>query len=123
MIIRVVVAGCRDYNNYQEAEIFIDSCMKKINKKGDIVFVSGGCRGADVLGQVYASKHHCQVECYPAEWKKYGRRAGPKRNQHMAMLGDYFICFWDGESRGTKNMIESAKAYHKPVWIKMISIE
>lgn len=103
--------------------MFIDSCIKTINKEHTLVFVSGGCRGADALGQMYANKHLYQLEVYPAEWKKYGRGAGPKRNQYMAELGDYFICFWDGVSKGTKNMIELAKVLNKTIWIKMISVD
>ena len=61
-----------------------------------------------------------KVEKYPAEWQKYGRRAGPMRNEKMAKICDCVICFWDEESKGTKSMIDQAKKYGKQVKIKII---
>ena len=65
-------------------------------------------------------KNGYEIEYYPAEWKKYGKRAGPKRNEMMAQSCDYAICFWDGKSKGTKSMIEFARKYNKPLKIKFI---
>ncbi len=118
MMKRVVVAGGRDYNHYEDAVAFIDYCIQNIRHRYTLVFVSGGCSGADALGERYANEHGFQIEIYPAEWKKYGRRAGPKRNQKMAEMGDYIICFWDGKSRGTYSMIYHAKKLGKPIKIK-----
>lgn len=49
---------------------------------------------------------------FPADWDKYGRAAGPIRNKQML---EYILeenpivaAFWDGKSRGTKNMIDQA---------------
>lgn len=120
MIKRVVVAGCRDYNNYQEAKEFIDFCIQNVRKEHDLIFVSGACSGADLIGERYAKENGFSIERYPAEWDKYGRSAGPRRNKKMAEVSDFVICFWDGESRGTKSMIEYAKALGKPIRIKMI---
>lgn len=39
---RVVIAGCRDYNNYDEAKKFIDVCIRNIRKENEIIIVSGG---------------------------------------------------------------------------------
>ena len=41
-------------------------------------------------------------------WDKYGPSAGPRRNAQMAEVADALIAFWDGKSRGTKNMIDTA---------------
>lgn len=120
MIKRIVVAGCRDYNNYPEAKAYIDFCISNIKQDHTLVFLSGSCRGADALGERYATENGYSIERYPAEWDKYGRAAGPKRNLEMAKNCDYVICFWDGKSRGTKTMIEYAKSLGKPVRIKQI---
>ena len=50
MLRKIVVAGCRDYNNYEEAKEYIDFCISKIEDKYTLVFVSGGCSGADFFG-------------------------------------------------------------------------
>ena len=61
-----------------------------------------------------------QTEIYPADWEKYGRAAGPKRNKKIAEISDYIICFWDGKSIGTKSLLSFAEKYGKPVKIKLI---
>ena len=118
---KIVIAGCRDYNNYEETESYIDFCIKNIKKEYNLVFVSGGCSGADKLGERYAAEHGYKIEVYPAEWKKYGPQAGPIRNMEMAKISDFVICFWDGESNGTRSMINCAKKLNKPIKIKLIT--
>ena len=121
MIKRVVIAGCRDYDNYTEAKLYIDFCLSNIRKEHDIVIISGGASGADAIGERYAKENGFKVEKHPADWQRYGRSAGPKRNKQMAIIGDYVICFWDGKSNGTKSFIEYAKEFNKPIRIKNIN--
>ena len=120
MIKRAAVAGCRHYEDYCEAKEYIDFCISEIRKKYTLIFVSGGCRGADSLGERYAAENGFETEIYPADWEKYGRAAGPKRNKKIAEISDYIICFWDGKSRGTKSLLNFAEKYGKPVKIKYI---
>ncbi len=122
MIKRVVIAGSRNYTNYEEAKNYIDHCLKDVLAKYDVIVVSGGCKGADLLGEKYASERGLKIERYPARWELYGKYAGPKRNAEMAQISDYIICFWDGKSKGTKSMIEFAKDMGKPIRIKKIDI-
>ena len=117
---RVVIAGCRDYNNYEEAKNYIDFCLSNIKKENKIVVLSGGASGADAIGERYAKENGLEIEKYPALWKKYGKGAGPKRNKQMAEVGDYVICFWDEKSKGTKSMIDFARMYGKPIKIKRV---
>ena len=70
--------------------------------------VCGGATGADTLGKRFAEELGYSVKMFPADWKKYGRRAGPVRNQQMGEYADALIAFWDGISHGTKNMIDYA---------------
>ena len=120
MIKRVAVAGCRHYEDYCEAKEYIDFCISEKRKKYTLIFVSGGCRGADSLGEKYAAENGFKTEIYPAVWEKYGRAAGPKRNKKIAEISDYIICFWDGKSKGTKSLLNFAEKYGKPVKIKYI---
>ena len=121
MIKRIVIAGCRDYNNYNEAKKYISYYLSDIRKQNNIVILSGCATGADALGERYAKENGFKVEKYPANWEKYGKYAGPKRNKEMAKNCDYVICFWDGKSKGTKSMITLAKEYNKPIKIIKIS--
>ncbi len=118
---RVVIAGCRYYENYKEAEKYIDFCISNIRKENQIIIVSGGAKGADALGERYAKENGFKIEQYLPNWDKYGKSAGPKRNKQMAEISDYVICFWDKTSKGTKSMIEEARKNGKPIKIKIIS--
>ena len=117
---RVVIAGCRNYNNYDEAKPYIDFCLSNIRKESEIVIVSGCASGADAIGEQYAKENGFKVEKYPADWEKHGNSAGPRRNEQMAIVCDYVICFWDYKSNGTKSMIEFAQKNNKPIKIKKI---
>lgn len=120
MIKRVVIAGCRDYNNYDEAKPYIDYCLSNVRKENNIVIVSGCASGADAIGERYAEENGFEVEKYPADWNKYGTSAGPRRNKQMAEVCDYVICFWDEKSKGTRSMIDFAQRLNKPIKIKII---
>ena len=120
MFKRIVVAGCRDYDNYEEAKKYIDLCIESIRKEKNIIIVSGGATGADTLGERYAEENGFEIEKHPADWKKYGKAAGPIRNKEMAEVCDMLICFWDGKSKGTGSMIKFAEKYKKEIKIKKV---
>ena len=117
---KIVIAGCRNYYNYDEAKAYLDDCLAEIKSKNEIVIISGGANGADKIGERYALENNFRVELFLPEWDKYGKSAGPRRNELMAQACDYVICFWDGESSGTRSMIAYAKERNKPLFIKMI---
>lgn len=106
---KVIIAGSRGFNNY---DVLRDSCeniLFNFKSDHDIIILSGGARGADLLGERYAGEKGFRIEKYPAEWDKYGRAAGMRRNREMAEEADAVIAFWDGKSHGTKNMIDIAE--------------
>ena len=104
---KVIVAGCRDFADYELLKEKCDFYLQ--NQKPEIiVIVSGHASGADTLGERYAQERGYETEVYPADWKTNGRAAGPIRNAQMAAVADALIAFWDGKSRGTKNMIDTA---------------
>lgn len=73
------------------------------------VVLSGHARGADRLGEDWARARKVPLEVYPARWDEEGKVAGFRRNQRMADKADALIALWDGESRGTLDMIRRAK--------------
>ena len=111
---RVIIAGCRDFADYELLKEKCDFYLQN-KEKEDIVIVSGHASGADALGERYAQERGLQLETYPADWKAHGRAAGPIRNENMARVANALIAFWDGKSRGTKNMIETARKYNLKV--------
>lgn len=78
--------------------------------------VSGGCRGVDAAGELYASYVDLPVKQFPADWKTHGRAAGPIRNKQMAEYADALLLIWDGKSRGSQNMKYCMRQFNKPVY-------
>lgn len=79
---------------------------------GDITeVVSGNARGADEMGEWWASENGIQIKLFPANWSKFGKAAGPIRNEEMAKYADCLVAFWDGKSKGTSNMLDLAEKY------------
>jgi glycerophosphoryl diester phosphodiesterase len=54
---------------------------------------------------------------FPAEWDKYGKSAGYRRNEQMAQYAEVLVAFWDYNSPGTRHMINLAKQYNLEVHV------
>jgi hypothetical protein len=102
---KVIIAGGRNFNDYEKLCQF---CDKALSKQTEVEIVSGTANGADKLGEKYANDNGHPIKQFPADWDKYGKSAGYKRNAQMADYADALIAFWDGKSRGTKHMIDLA---------------
>ena len=105
---KVIVAGSRGFTDRTLAYEMLDHLLRE--RMSVLTVVSGGARGADQLGEQWAKKHDIPVEVMKADWDTHGKRAGYIRNVMMAEQADALIAFWDGESRGTKHMIDIARA-------------
>jgi hypothetical protein len=84
--------------------------------------ISGNAVGIDRAGEVWARLHRMPLECYPADWATWGRSAGYKRNELMASKAEALIAVWDGQSKGTKHMIDIASAKGLVVHVHVVSI-
>lgn len=82
--------------------------------------MSGCARGVDTLGELWAIEHSIPIHKFPADWARFGRAAGKYRNSEMAAYADGAIVLWDGDSRGTLDMIDRMRRAGKPVevWMK-----
>ena len=93
------------------------------NDYSEIELVGGGAKGADALGKQFAREHGIPYKEFPADWGTYHNAAGPIRNRQMAQYAikgkgsGILIAFWDGRSRGTKHMIETATDFGMEVII------
>lgn len=72
----------------------------------DVVVLSGSAVGVDSIGEKWTGIHNVPIEHFLPDWKKYGRGAGIVRNKQMVETADFVMIFWDGESKGTKFVIE-----------------
>ena len=51
------------------------------------------------------------IRYFPADWQTLGKSAGYQRNTQMAQYADALVAFWDGRSKGTKHMIDTAQRF------------
>lgn len=111
-MIKLVVAGSRSFTNYELMRIKLNKLRESI---GDFEVVSGKARGADSLGERYAKEYSLPIAEFPADWDRFGKSAGFKRNEQMAQYADAVIVFWDGKSKGSQHMINIAKNKDLPL--------
>lgn len=111
---KLAVVGCRKFNNYEflEETILEHYPIEKID-----TIISGGAKGTDTLAEQFAKKHNLTLIIFAPNWEKYGKSAGPVRNQLIVKECNEMIAFWDGVSRGTLSSINLAKKSRKPVMI------
>ena len=114
---RVLVCGDRNWTD-------IEVIRQKLISIPDIsVVIEGEARGADRIARQVAEELNIPVEKFPANWDKYGKAAGPIRNQQMLDEGkpDLVLAFHNDleNSKGTKDMVIRAdKAGVETVVIK-----
>lgn len=78
--------------------------------------VSGGSKGIDFLGELFAQSYDIHLKEFPADWETHNKAAGPIRNKQMAEYADALLLIWNGESKGSKNMKETMIKLGKPVY-------
>lgn len=120
---KIIIAGSRTFNDYELVRKTMSALFGNI-APSQMEIISGHCpSGADHLGEMFAERNGIRLVLFPADWEKYGKAAGPIRNKQMSEYvssDGYLIAFWDGKSRGTKNMIE--EAYRVGATVKIVQI-
>lgn len=100
---RTIIAGSRDFTCYEEVLGIVADSGFKITQ-----VVSGDARGVDKIGVQIAQDYSIPFVRFPADWDRYGKKAGAIRNREMAENADALVAIWNGFSPGTKNMIDIA---------------
>ena len=110
---KTIIAGGRNITNYSLLLSTIGESDIEITE-----VISGMAPGVDTLAVQYSQENNLPLKEFHADWNQYKRAAGPIRNREMANYGEALIAIWDGESRGTKNMIEEATKRGLRVYVK-----
>lgn len=107
---RLIIAGSRDLDiTFHQIDVAIAAMGIVVTEE-----VSGRSGNVDLMGEQWAYRRGLHSAHLTAKWK-LGDSAGPLRNKAMALYafhdiqGGALLAFWDGKSKGTKNMIEEAK--------------
>lgn len=133
---RVAVTGDRNWADAAYVWNVLDTILDKFlvrNEDGSpagltepFVLMEGQCPvgGADKHAAEWAvSRKNLGVEHlpFPADWKRFGRAAGPIRNRQMITEGkpDLVIAFHDAltKSRGTAGCVKLAEDAHIQTWL------
>lgn len=113
-VITVLVTGSRDWNH---EDMIVNALVEieQANSNCKFRLVHGGCpTGADMLANKFATaRENWSTKIYQADWKRYGRAAGPKRNREMVFDSqlDYAVVFSLNNSRGTANCLKNIREY------------
>jgi|SRR5215207_772084 len=105
---KVLVCGGRDYKD-------LDRLRRTLSLLPITEVINGGASGADFLAKVWARENDIPFTIFRANWKQYGRLAGPIRNEQMLKIGkpELVVAFPGG--KGTADMVRQAKAARVPV--------
>lgn len=122
---KMIIAGSRECGKITSSQWDYEMLIKAIDKivqENNLVItqvISGGAKGPDIAGELWATRNNIPVESIKPDWSK-GRAAGMIRNAEMAKVGDGVIALYDGQSRGTKNMMDQMKKRGLPVYMVII---
>jgi hypothetical protein len=111
---RLLVFGSREWTDY-------DSIEREILARNPDIVIEGEARGADRIARQVCERWSIDFLAYPAQWARYGKSAGPRRNQEMALHGKptEAIGFNKNilESKGSLDMWNKCCKYHIPCTI------
>lgn len=115
---KVIVAGGRDFTDIDTMADEITKLCQAGHIANNATLVCGMARGADMTGyRLWRDVFDLPISKFPAQWDKHGKAAGMIRNREMGNYADVLVAFWDGQSRGTKQMIEYMRSLGKPVFV------
>lgn len=110
---RILICGSRDFTDYSKFCSEMDNISEEydFDNNQPVWIIAGEARGADALAKQYAAECDWGYMGFPADWKTYGKRAGPIRNAQMLTEGkpELVVAFMAVDSIGTKHMVKIAK--------------
>lgn len=101
--------------------VAIDQFVKNCDDNSNLL-IHGGAQGVDSLcNQYWLSREYGSTLAWPADWKRLGRPAGPRRNESMVSwcfaqltMGSHVevVVFPSTDSRGTWDLYRRAEEYN-----------
>ncbi len=114
---RIIIAGSRTITDQNEIFKAIELGLEMLAPQDVISILSGCARGVDCVAIEFAEQNNIKYFLFPADWSRFGKSAGFRRNKLMADHADALIAIWDGKSKGTLHMINIAKTKNLQVYI------
>lgn len=108
---KVLVCGSRKWQDWK----LIHHRLRQIPGT-NVTLIHGAARGADTIAAKYGQMRGWNVEPHPADWDRYGKRAGIIRNRAMLDRKPRLVlAFQRDGSVGTQDAIDEAKRRGIPV--------
>ena len=117
-VVRMAVVGSRHCTDAALVEEYVQPIYAALGER--LTLLSGAANGVDTLVRQLAQKHGIFLLEFPANWRRYGRAAGPIRNQQLVQAADVLLAFVAPTSKGTRNAI--ALARHKGIPAHVVSL-
>jgi hypothetical protein len=115
--VKLIIAGSRSITSPK----IVREAILQSGWQNEITEVVSDCaHGVDKLGEMWAENNNIPVKRFPANWEKYGRKAGSLRNKQMSEYGDRLIAIWNGNSTGTIDMVKQMRIAEKPVYLHKV---
>lgn len=118
---KILISGDRDWTDALPIDVIINGFLTLGRRNGEpLVVIHGAARGADSLADTWKVIAGVTMCPFPADWKTYGRSAGPIRNRQMLdEAPDLVIAFHDdlAQSKGTRDCVAEARRRQIPVWV------
>lgn len=116
----LLISGGRDF---YDVEFMVEKLGKIHDAYTVTKVVSGGAKGVDTIGALWAEELGIELEEFKPDWDTHGKQAGILRNQDMLDRGkpDGVICFPGG--RGTEDMFQRAEKESKKRLLDVWKIE
>lgn len=111
----VAIVGSRRYPSLSRVEDAIIEAARSTWLASGVLVVTGDASGVDEVVARTARALKLPLRIYAADWKTYGKAAGPIRNTELAKACDRLIAWWDGHSRGTLDTVSKARRLGKHV--------
>lgn len=116
----LVVAGGRDFTDFDRMKREVCDLMWNQLKDFQVVIVQGECpTGADYLAKITAQALNLTCVPCPADWAAHGRAAGPIRNSTMAEYGNGLLAFATLEDVQTAALVKAFRDLGKVVHLKV----
>lgn len=121
---QIIVAGSRTIDDGHLVQTTLDHLTNGGPQRGCYEIITGGADGVDSLARKWAKRHDCEYTEFEPTWESLpDRSGGPVRNAEMAEYAapdGLLVAIWDGESPGTRDMIDKALDHGHDVHVRQV---